>query len=79
MPNITAKGAIHQTSQQLSDWQICCIGPFLLSEGSKYALVCMDTVSGLTYSVSCYHANQAATIRIKRGEYHVQVLSLTTQ
>lgn len=34
-----------------------------VSDGSKYALVCVDTVSGLTHAFPCNHTNQAATIR----------------
>ena len=39
-------GAIHQSSQQVRDWQIGYIGFLPPNEGSKYALVYMNTVSG---------------------------------
>ena len=41
-------GTIHKSLQPAKDWQIDYIGPVSLSEGSKYALVCVDTTSGLT-------------------------------
>ena len=39
-------GAIHQNSQLVRDWQIDYIDHFPLSEGSKYALSCVDTACG---------------------------------
>ena len=56
-------GAIHWSSQLVSDWQVDYIGPLPLSKGSKYALVCVDTESGLTQAFSCHHTNLAVTNR----------------
>ena len=47
----------------MRDWQIDYIGlPFLI-EGSKCALLCVDSESGLTQAFSCHCGNQVATIR----------------
>lgn len=37
--------------------------PFLLNEGSEYALACVDTAPGLTQAFPCPQANQDAIIR----------------
>ena len=48
----------------MRDWQIDYIGPLSVArEDFKYALVCVDTASGLTQAFPCHYANQAATIR----------------
>ena len=60
LPN--ESGTTHQSSQPVRNWKIDYIGPLPLSEGSKYALACMDTISGLTQALLCCWANQAATI-----------------
>lgn len=44
------------------NWNIDCISLLPLSETSKYALVCVDSLSGLTQTFLCCCANQAATI-----------------
>lgn len=61
-PKAAAKD-IHGSSQQMRDWQIDYVGPFPKSEVSKYVLVCVDTVPGLTQAFSGLWANQVATIR----------------
>lgn len=53
--------AIHQSSQSVRN--IDYIGTLPLSEGSTYALVCVDTASGLTQAFPCRCTNQVATIR----------------
>lgn len=45
-------GSIHQSSQLASDWQIDS-NPLPLSEGPKYAVICVDTTSGLTQAFLC--------------------------
>lgn len=46
----------------MRNWQIDGTDPFPLSQDSKYTLVCVDTVTGLTQAFHCHCANQAATI-----------------
>lgn len=36
--------AMHWSSQPVKDWQIDYVNLLILSKGSKYALVCMDTI-----------------------------------
>lgn len=47
----------------MRNWQIDYTDPLLLSKDSKYTLVCVDTISGLTQAFFCHCANQAATIK----------------
>ena len=49
-------------SQLAGDWQIDYIGTLLLSEGSRYALVCVDILSGLTQTFSCACISQVVTL-----------------
>ena len=56
-------GAIHWSSQLERDWQTDYFDPLPLGESSKYAWICVDTVSGLTQAFPCHFANQDATIR----------------
>lgn len=58
-----ASEATHWCFQLVRDWHIDYIGPFPLSEGSKYALVCGDIACGLTQAFSYCCTNQAATNR----------------
>lgn len=55
--------AVHWSSQLVRDWPVDYIGPLPLGEGSKYAWICVDTVSSLTQAFPCCCTNQAATIR----------------
>ena len=56
----------HRVLQHLqniySDWQVDYIGLLPLIEGSKYGLVCIDTMPVLTQAFSYSCENQAATI-----------------
>ena len=45
-------------SQLARDWQLDYIGTLPLSEASRYALVCVDILSGLTQAFSCACRNQ---------------------
>lgn len=56
-------GAIHWSSQLTRNWQVDYNGPLSLSEGSKYALFYMETVTGLTLTIPYYSTNQAVIIR----------------
>ena len=47
----------------MRDWQIDYFGTLPPSEGFKYALICVDTASGLTQAFLCCPANQADTSR----------------
>ena len=54
----------HWGSQPARDWKTEWLyWPLPLSEGSKYALFCVVTVSRLTQTFLCHYANQAATTR----------------
>ena len=57
-------GAVRWSSQPLRGWQIDYIDPLLLSEGSKYTLVCTNTKSCLAQALRCHCTNQAATMRV---------------
>lgn len=56
-------GATQLSSQLERDWQIAYTVPLSVSEGSIYALVCVDPVSGLTQALPCHCTNQGVTIR----------------
>ena len=51
-------GATHWSSQLERDWQTDYLDPLSLGESSKYAWICVDTVSGLTQAFPCRFANQ---------------------
>lgn len=54
---------ICQTPQAVRDRQTDHTGPLLLNRSTKYALVCVDTDSGLTQAFPCWWANHVATIK----------------
>lgn len=53
-------------------------GLFRASEGSKYTLVCVDTVSGLTQAASWCQGNQLPTSRELVGLSHMHEYSNPT-
>lgn len=64
MPKTTTNGVwdhppVYPTSEELAN-RFYCLLP--LSEGYRYSLICVETVSTLIQDFSCPHANQAATI-----------------
>lgn len=64
-------GAIPQSSQLVMDWQTGHVALLPLSKDSKYALVCLATVSGLTQALFYCQANQVTIGRLKK-QHHVQ-------
>lgn len=62
----TKSKAIHLSFHVVRVSQIDYIGFLPTSEVCKYALVCADTVYGITQAFPFCHANQAATIRLEK-------------
>ena len=63
MHKATAKGVLGAFTGIRNHWQIgkLIIGPLTSTEGSKYALVCVDPMSGLNQAFPRCCVNQAAT------------------
>lgn len=64
MPKATAKGIWGYTGDPtwLEVVKLIILGPLPISKSSKCALVCVDTLSGLTKAFSCHYAKKGASL-----------------